>query len=191
MTKIPANAEIQNWRLALRPSAAPASVKQGSMLLALLHDAFRVKEDELAQVRASATIYVLEDREDGSLPSGFVLASAVDEALRTLIFAPAPSEMLELCRKANSKLSNAISTAERLHEIRHDAALIADAARGKRSRFPTCGRTGRGCGGRSCPPNLGMSLMTRGCDDGAGSPGSGSTKHSRRPSLKLIRRGPL
>ena len=70
------------------------------------------------------------------MPPYFVIASAVDEALRSMKFQPAPSEMLELCCQANNKLSNAIGTVERLDEIRHEAALIADATLGQELTAP-------------------------------------------------------
>ena len=99
-------------------------------------DTFRVRATESADIGASAMLYVLQDREDGTLPPYFVIASAVDEALRSMKFQPAPSEMLELCCQANNKLSNAIGTVERLDEIRHEAALIADATLGQELTAP-------------------------------------------------------
>ena len=127
---------IQDWRVKLQPKTVPATIKQGTILLALLHDVFRVKEGESADVRASAALYVLADRDDGSLPPACVLAAAADDALRSLKFSPAPSEMLELCRQANSKFSGAIDTIERLDEIRHEAAIIANATPGEALAAP-------------------------------------------------------
>ena len=129
--KVPSADDIARWRAAVVAAAQPATQAEATVLVGVLMDTLRARDTEAAQITLSSILYVLEDKVDRTLPSGFIIASTVDQALRSLKFAPAPSEVLELARAADDRFCRAVQTVQMLAEIRHEAALIADATPGQ------------------------------------------------------------
>jgi hypothetical protein len=116
--------KLGKHRAAILAASEPATRLEAEALLTLTQDAFRVRPDERAEISASATIYLLEG-EDRTLPSGYLIASAIDAALRTLRFAPAPSEIFELTTQAKVRLGRARLLVDQISEIAFEARAIA------------------------------------------------------------------
>jgi hypothetical protein len=127
----PASQKAAEHRLAILDASEPATRIEAEGLLVLAQDVFRMPADGRAEIAMSAAVYLLESSTDRSLPSSYLLACAIDATLRELKFAPAPSEILSLVKRAAERLSRARHITQQVAEIGYEARAIAAAKPGE------------------------------------------------------------